>query len=191
MAENNSEQNNTPASPAPEAAAANGQQPQGPAFALQRIYLKDASFESPRSPLVFQGQWAPKISFNLNSKSARISETVYEVVLTITVEAKVEDNAAFLAEVHQAGIFTCTGLQDNELEHVIAAVCPNILFPYAREAVDALIVKGSFPPVNLAPVNFDALYVQTKQKQVADAAAAQSAEGAEDGGAEGTGEVVN
>ncbi len=167
MAENNSEQNN---SVAPEAGAANGQEKAAaPAFALQRIYLKDASFESPRSPGIFQGQWAPKINFSLNSKSARIADGMFEVVLTITVEAKQEENAAFVAEVHQAGIFACTGLADNDLEHVLAAVCPNILFPYAREAIDGLVVKGSFPPVNLAPVNFDALYLQSKQKQAEDA----------------------
>ena len=175
MAENTPDQNNTPT--VPDAGAANGQEarPAGPAFALQRIYLKDASFESPRSPVVFQGQWTPKIVFNLGSKSARVAEGIYEVVLTITVEAKIEDNAAFLAEVHQAGIFTCSGLTDSDLEHVLAAVCPNILFPYAREAIDGLVVKGSFPPVNLAPVNFDALYAQSKQKQAADAAAAGAA----------------
>jgi len=167
MADNTPEQNNTPA---PEAGAANGQdqQPQGPAFALQRIYLKDASFESPRSPVVFQSQWAPKITFNLSSKSARIGEGIYEVVLTVTVEAKIEENAAFLAEVQQAGIFTAAGLADNDLEHVLAAVCPNILFPYAREAIDGLVVKGSFPPVALAPVNFDALFLQSKQRQAQD-----------------------
>ncbi|MES3007227.1 MAG: protein-export chaperone SecB [Pseudomonadota bacterium] len=174
MADNNVDQNNTPAPSAPEGGAAQEAAPQQ-AFALQRIYLKDASFESPRSPVVFQGQWTPKVSFSLNSKSARVAEGVFEVVLTITVEAKIEEAAAFLAEVHQGGIFTCVGMTDGDLEHVLAAVCPNILFPYAREAVDALIVKGSFPPVNLAPVNFDALYIQTKQRQAAEAAAAQPA----------------
>ncbi|MDP1930589.1 MAG: protein-export chaperone SecB [Gammaproteobacteria bacterium] len=174
MAENTPDQNNTSAPTAPEAGAANGQEAKaaGPAFALQRIYLKDASFESPRSPLVFQGQWTPKITFNLGSKSTRVAEGVFEVVLTITVEAKLEDNPAFLAEVHQAGIFTCAGLTDSDLEHVLAAVCPNILFPYAREAIDGLVVKGSFPPINLAPVNFDALYVQSKQRQAAELAPA-------------------
>ncbi len=172
MAENNEAQN-TPSQPtAPDAGAAPSQaNANGPAFALQRIYVKDSSFESPRSPAVFQGQWAPKITFNLGSKAAQISEGIFEVVLTITVEAKVEENAAFLAEVHQAGIFTCVGLNELDLEHVLSAVCPNILFPYAREAVDSLIVKGSFPPVNLQPVNFDALYAQTKQRQAAEAAA--------------------
>jgi preprotein translocase subunit SecB len=170
MAENTNDQN-TPT--APEAGAANGQQAAnpGPAFALQRIYMKDASFESPRSPVVFQNQWNPKVSFNLGTKSARIAEGVFEVVLTVTVEAKVDDAAAFLAEVHQAGVFSCVGMNDADLEHVLASVCPNILFPYAREAVDSLIIKGSFPPINLAPVNFDALYLQTKQRQAAEAAA--------------------
>lgn len=170
MADNNTEQN-SPTAPA--AGAANGQEAgtPGPAFALQRIYLKDASFESPRSPVVFQGQWTPKVTFNLTTKSARVADGVFEVVLTVTVEAKVEDAAAFLAEVHQAGVFTCVGMTDPDLEHVLAAVCPNILFPYAREAVDSLVVKGSFPPINLAPVNFDALYMQTKQRQAAEAAA--------------------
>ena len=172
MAENNENQTTNQA-PTPEAGASNGQAaaPQGPAFALQRIYVKDSSFESPRSPAVFQGQWSPKISFNLGTKTARISDDVFEVVLTITVEAKIEENAAFLAEVHQAGVFTCAGLNDSDLEQVLSAVCPTILFPYAREAVDALIVKGSFPPVNLQPVNFDALYAQSKQRQPAAAAA--------------------
>lgn len=172
MADNNEGQNNPTQTTAPEAAVSNGQA-NGPAFALQRIYVKDSSFESPRSPAVFQGQWAPKISFNLGSKAARMSDDIFEVVLSITVEAKVEDSAAFLAEVHQAGIFTCVGLTEGDLEHVLSAVCPNILFPYAREAIDSLIVKGSFPPVNLAPVNFDALYMQSKQQQAAEAAKAE------------------
>lgn len=170
MAENNENQNNSTETTATAAGAANGQQATAPSFALQRIYVKDSSFESPRSPLVFQGQWAPKISFNLGSKSARINDGVFEVVLSITVEAKIEENAAFLAEVHQAGVFTCSGLHDADLEQVLSAVCPNILFPYAREAIDSLVVKGSFPPINLAPVNFDALYAQSKQQQAEQAA---------------------
>ena len=156
-----------------QAAAVNGDEGVKGQFALQRIYLKDSSFESPRTPVVFQGKWEPKITFNLNSKSAKVGEGVYEVVLVVNVEAKLEDNAAFMVEVHQAGIFTASGLNDNDLEHVLAAVCPNILFPYARETVDTLVVKGSFPPVNLAPVNFDALFVQNKQRQAAEAAEAK------------------
>ncbi len=154
------------------AAQATENQPQGPAFALQRIYLKDTSFESPRSPAVFQGQWTPKITFNLNTRNAKLGDGVYDVVLTLTVEAKVDDNVAFLVEVQQAGVFTCAGFNDADLEHVLAAVCPNILFPYARETIDGLVTRGSFPAIMLAPVNFEALYVQTKQQQAEQAAAA-------------------
>lgn len=168
MAENENNQDNT--------AAVN--EPQGPVFALQRIYLKDASFESPRSPNVFQGQWTPKITFNLNTKNAQLTEGVYDVTLTLTVEAKLEDNAAFLVEVQQAGVFTCAGFAENDLEHVLAAVCPNILFPYARETIDALITRGSFPALMLAPVNFEALYLQSKQQQAAQAAGAEAGKGA-------------
>ncbi len=173
MAENDSNQN---------AQAGQNQQGQGPQFALQRIYLKDLSFESPRSPDVFRGEWSPRISFNLATRNQRLSEGVYEVVLTLTVEAKQQDgqqqqqeqgngdqqeegSTAFLIEVQQAGVFTCSGFGEQDLERVLATVCPNILFPYAREAIDSLVVRGSFPPVMLSPVNFDAVYEQSKQQQ--------------------------
>ncbi|MDX1491628.1 MAG: protein-export chaperone SecB [Pseudohongiellaceae bacterium] len=163
MADNKTDQNGA------QAAAGNGQEAQPASFALQRIYLKDSSFESPRSPAVFQGKWEPKITFNLNTKNAKVGEGLYEVVLLVNVEAKVDDNSAFLVEVQQAGIFSATGLGDADLEHVLAAVCPNILFPYARETIDSLVVKGSFPPINLAPVNFDALFAQSKKRQAEEA----------------------
>ncbi len=146
-------------------AAAQDNKPQGPVFALQRIYLKDASFESPRSPNVFQGQWTPKITFNLNTRNTPLTDGVFDVVLSMTVEAKIEDNVAFLVEVQQAGVFTCAGFGEAELEHVLAAVCPNILFPYARETIDGMVTRGSFPALMLAPVNFEALYLQSKQQQ--------------------------
>lgn len=158
MAENDNNQNGN-------AAAQRGQQQQGPMFALQRIYLKDTSFESPKSPDVFKGQWAPKITFNLNTSNEKLSEGVYDVVLRLTIEAKQEDNIAFLVEVQQAGIFTLDGFNEADLERALATVCPNILFPYARETIDALVVRGSFPPVMLAPVNFDAVYAQSKAQK--------------------------
>lgn len=143
---------------------------QGPMFALQRIYLKDASFESPKAPDVFKGQWNPKISFNLNTRNNKLGEGVYNVVLTLTVDAKQEDNTAFLIEVQQAGVFTCSGFSEEDLERVLATVCPNILFPYARETIDSMVVRGSFPPVMLAPVNFEAVYQQSKQQRAQQAA---------------------
>lgn len=160
MAEN--DQTNPAAAAAPQAT----DQPQGPQFALQRIYLKDSSFESPRSPLVFQTQWSPKINFDIKTRSSKVQDDVYEVVLVLTAEAQIEEEAAFIVEVHQAGIFTAKEFDDAQLEQLLATVCPNILFPYAREAIDSLVIKGSFPALMLAPINFDALYQQQKQSQV-------------------------
>ncbi len=158
----------------PEAAAA--PQATGPQFALQRIYLKDSSFESPRSPGVFQAQWSPKINFDIKTKSSKIQDDVFEVVLVLTAEALLEDKTAFLVEVHQAGIFTAKDFGNDQLEQLLATVCPNILFPYAREAIDSLVVKGSFPALMLAPINFEALYAQQKQAQASAAPAPDTAQ---------------
>ena len=153
---------------APEVAA----QAPGAQFALQRIYLKDSSFESPRSPEVFQGKWEPKIHFDIKTRSSKVQDDSYEVILVLTAEAKLDDQSAFLVEVHQAGIFSCKDFDEAQLEQVLSTVCPNILFPYAREAIDSLVIKGSFPALMLAPINFDALYAQQKQAQADQAAAA-------------------
>lgn len=139
----------------------------GPNFSLQRLYLKDASFESPTGAAIFQGKWSPKITFDIKSRSQKLQDDVFEVVLILTVEARQDETVAFLVEVQQGGIFMCRGLNDEQLEQILATLCPNIMFPYAREAIDGLVVKGSFPPLMLAPVNFDALYAQRKQQQSA------------------------
>ena len=129
--------------------AADEQQPQ---FSLQRIYLRDLSFESPKSPEIFRQEWNPSISLDLD---------FYEVVLTVSVTVKNgEDTTAFIAEVQQAGIFLIKNLDPSSMSHTLGAFCPNILFPYAREALDNLVVRGSFPALMLSPVNFDALYAQ-------------------------------
>ncbi|MFT6152907.1 MAG: preprotein translocase subunit SecB [Bermanella sp.] len=143
-------------------------------FGIQRIYLKDTSFESPNAPEIFRGQWKPQINLDLNTKSNKLADDTYEVVLTLTVTAKNEEQTAFLAEVHQAGIFKIEGLEGPALHQAVGAYCPNILFPYAREAIDSLVLKGSFPALMLAPVNFDAIYAQTIQQQQAQAAAKQA-----------------
>lgn len=160
----------------PEAAAPAGdaQQPQGPQFAIQRIYLKDSSFESPRSPAVFQSAWSPRINFDIKSRSDKLTDGVYEVVLVLTVEAQLDEKPAFVVEVHQAGIFTAKDFDSAQLEQILATVCPNILFPYARETIDTLVVKGSFPALMLAPINFDVLYAQQKQAEQAKANNSQS-----------------
>lgn len=135
-------------------------------FALQRIYIKDVSFETPQGHEVFRQQWKPRVNLELNTKQTRIDDNNFEVVLTLSVTAALEEKTAFLVEVQQAGIFFVSGIPDQQLRQVLATVCPNILFPYAREAVDNLVTRGSFPPLMLAPVNFDALYQQAiKQAQ--------------------------
>ena len=141
-------------------------------FALQRIYTRDISLESPAAPAVFKKQWQPQVSVDLGTKSERIDEGGnYEVVLTITITAKVEGETAFLIEVQQAGIFFITGFGADDLRRIVATAAPNILFPYARECIDNLCVKSGFPPVMLAPINFDAMY----QQALAQAQAGQKA----------------
>jgi preprotein translocase subunit SecB len=138
-------------------------------FALQKLYIKDVSFETPNSPAVFTQKWEPKVEFNLASNVQSLQEGLYEVSLTVTVTVTLEEKTAYLVEVSQAGIFTISGFSEQELSPMIGSFCPNILFPYAREAVSDLVIKGGFPPMLLAPVNFDALYMQHVQQQQAPA----------------------
>jgi len=132
-------------------------------FMVQRIYVKDASFEAPNSPACFQQKWEPELSLDLNSHSSELEAGVYEVVLTVTATVKNQNAVAFLAEIKQAGIFTIQGAVDQQLAHLLGSFCPNILFPYAREAITSNVIRGSFPQLVLAPVNFDALFMQQMQ----------------------------
>lgn len=134
-------------------------------FVLQKIYVKDVSFETPNSPEVFTLKWEPKVEFNLSSNAQKLQENLYEVSLTTTVTVKLGEKTAYLVEVCQAGIFAIAGFDDQELGPLIGSYCPNVLFPYAREAVSDLVTKGGFPPMLLAPINFDALYMQQMQQQ--------------------------
>ncbi|OEY65549.1 protein-export chaperone SecB [Marinobacter sp. X15-166B] len=134
-------------------------------FALQRIYLKDVSFESPNSPMVFQQQWQPQVNLDLNTGHTKISDNQYEVVLSLTVTAKLEDKVAYIVEIQQAGIFLVQGIAEPQLGQMLGAYCPTILFPYAREAIDSVVNKGSFPSLMLAPVNFDAIYAQALERK--------------------------
>ena len=135
-------------------------------FVIQKIYLKDASFESPNSPQAFtEGEWKPHINVQLNSSNQQIAEDVFEVVLDITVTAKHDEKTAFLVEVKQAGIFTISGFPQENMGGMIGAFCPETLFPFAREVVSEMITKGGFPQMLLAPVNFNALYAQQMQQQ--------------------------
>ncbi|MGD8908119.1 MAG: protein-export chaperone SecB [Chromatiales bacterium] len=133
-------------------------------FALQRVYTKDISFETPKTPGIFQQEWKPETKVNLNTEVQKLSDGVFEVCLTVTVTTKLGDETAYLAEVKQAGIFTITGFSDQEREPLLGAYCPSQLFPYVREVLSDLIMKGSFPQMVLQPVNFDALYTQHQQQ---------------------------
>ncbi|MBP8236700.1 MAG: protein-export chaperone SecB [Pseudomonas sp.] len=133
---------------------------QGPQFSLQRIYVRDLSFEAPKSPEIFRQEWAPSVELDLNTRQKPLEGDFYEVALTVSVTVKTAGETAFIAEVQQAGIFLISGLDAAAMSHTLGAFCPNILFPYAREALDNLVTRGSFPALMLAPVNFDALYAQ-------------------------------
>jgi len=133
-------------------------------FAIQKIYTKDISFETPNSPNIFTQKWEPSLDLNLSTQVAPLENSMFEVGLTITVTVKIADNIAYLVEVIQAGIFSVGGFSDQEMGPMLGSFCPNILFPYAREVISDLVSKGGFPQLILAPVNFDALYMQHLQQ---------------------------
>ena len=146
------------------------QEAQQQQFVTQRIYTKDMSFESPMTPNVFRQEWKPTVNVDLNNKSSRVDDQGnHEVVLTLTITAKLEEQTAFLVEVQQAGIFFVSGLEEEAMRQLLSTVAPTILFPYAREAIDNLVVKGGFPALMIAPVNFDALFRQAVAQQTAEA----------------------
>lgn len=134
-------------------------------FAIQRVYTKDISFESPNSPQVFLENIQPEIQLNLGSNINRLNDTNLEVVLTVNVEGKHEDKTVFLVEVQQAGIFLVNGFAQEEMGPLLNIGVPNILFPYAREAISDLIARGSLPQLILQPVNFEAMYAQQLASQ--------------------------
>lgn len=139
-----------------------------PQFSIEKIYLKDVSFESPDAPTIFTDDWSPEINMDLNSTGKPVEGNIFEVELSITVTAKNKDKTAFLVEIKQCGIFSISGMDEANLNGMLGSFCPNILFPYAREAISDLVSKGGFPQLLLAPVNFDALYAQHVQNNRGD-----------------------
>ncbi len=137
----------------------------GPMFTIQRIYVKDVSFETPHAPEIFREEWKPEVNVDLQTKTNRLEDTIYEVVLHLTVTVKMGERVAFLVEVHEAGIFTLKGFAQDQLAHALGSMCPNILYPYARETISDIVIRGGFPQLLLAPVNFDALYLQHLEQQ--------------------------
>lgn len=134
-------------------------------FSIQKLYVKDLSFETPNSPSIFTQRWEPQVEFNLSSHAQKLQENLYEVVLTVTITVKMGQMTAYLVEAAQAGIFSIQGFMQEELEPLLGIYCPNILFPYAREVVSDLSLKGGFMPMLLPPVNFEAIYAQKVQQQ--------------------------
>ena len=137
---------------------------QGGQFGLERLFVKDLSFEVPNSK-VFLGEWKPEMNVQLNTEAQRLDDTHFEVIVTVTVTATNAGSTAFVAEVKQAGIFLIEGVPEAQLTQLVGAYCPNILFPYVREAISDVVTRGSFPQLLLAPVNFDALFAQAQQQR--------------------------
>ena len=143
---------------------------------IQRIYVKDVSFEAPNLPHIFHQEWKPKLGFDLSTEAVQVGEDLYEVTLNINVETTMEDSGdvAFICEVKQSGVFTISGLEDVQMAHCLTSQCPNMLFPYARELISNLVNRGTFPALNLSPVNFDALFIDYMNKQQAAAEAEEN-----------------
>ena len=133
-------------------------------FAIQKVYAKDISFETPHSPGIFSAEWDPVVNMQLSSESLKINDDLTEVVLTVTVTTKLGDKTAYLVEIHIAGVFLIKDFPQEAIDHMAATVCPNILFPFAREMISDLVTRGGFPQLLLTPVNFEALYAQQKQE---------------------------
>ena len=134
-------------------------------FEIQRIYLKDSSFESPVSPAVFLKPFNPDSNVELHSNTNKLGDNLYEVELSITLTVKSDNEVAYLVEVKQAGVFSAKGYSDEQMGHMLGSYCPNLIYPFAREVISDLVVKGGFPQMLLAPINFDALYAQHIQEQ--------------------------
>ena len=148
---------------------------QAPSFAIKRIYLKDLSFETPIGLEGFSQKQPPKVEQELNVQVSRVDDNHHEVVLLMTVTAKVEDRVAFLIEVKQAGVFAISNMEGIQFAQTVNSLCPNILFPYARETIDSVLSRGTFAALMLPPINFDAVFAQAINNAAAQAKAAQAA----------------
>lgn len=133
-------------------------------FEIQKIFVKDVSFESPHAPEIFREKWQPKTDIQMTAQNTKISDELYEVTLNVTVTSSQNDRTAFLIEIKQSGVFLIQNIPENQIGHLIGSYCPHTLFPFAREAISDIVTKGGFPPLLLSPVNFDALYQQQLAK---------------------------
>jgi len=145
--------------------ANNENQAQQPGFSIEKIYLKDASLEIPNAPQIFTDRTQPQVGIELSNMAQQIEAGVFEVAIKVTVTSKIADKTVFLVEVTQAGIFQIRNVPEENIEMIVGITCPNILFPYARESISDLTIRGGFQPVLLNPINFEALFAQQKQQQ--------------------------
>jgi preprotein translocase subunit SecB len=141
-----------------------------PVFSIEKLYVKDLSLEIPHAPQIFLERDAPQVDVQLQTNGKSVQDGIYDVVLTVTVTAKLGDRTVFLVEVAQAGIFQIRNVPEADVEPILGIACPNILFPYAREVVSDAVSRAGFPPVVLNPMNFEALYQQRQQQNAAEAA---------------------
>ncbi|HET6587690.1 MAG TPA: protein-export chaperone SecB [Oleiagrimonas sp.] len=145
----------------------NGQNAQ-PQMMLQKIYVKDSSFEAPNAPQIFQdigeSDQEPQVQLNLGQQANKLADDIHEVVLTLTLTCTIGERTAYLAEVHQAGIFGIAGFNEQDMAGILGSYCPNLLFPYARQVISSLVLEGGFPPFLLQPINFDALFAEQMQR---------------------------
>jgi preprotein translocase subunit SecB len=153
------------------------QEQQQAQFQLQKLYVKDVSFELPNAPQIFQEDGQVEIKLNLSQKVENLAEGVNEVVLTVTVTATLGEKTAYLAEVQQAGIFAIVGLGEQATHAALNTLCPHTLFPYARRVITDLVAEGGFPPLVLQPINFDQIYAQRMREAQASAAESMEVQG--------------
>ncbi|MET0216416.1 MAG: protein-export chaperone SecB [Burkholderiales bacterium] len=146
------------------------QSEQQPVFSIEKLYVKDLSLEIPNAPEIFLEREAPQVDVQLQTQGKGVQDGVFEVVLTVTVTAKLKDKTVFLVEVAQGGIFQIRNVPQDDMEPILGIACPNILFPYAREVVSDAVSRAGFPPVVLNPMNFEAMYQQRKQQKATEAA---------------------
>lgn len=142
-----------------------GAENSGPQLTVQKVYVKDSSFEAPGAPHIFQEQGQSRIELNLGQKATQLAPNVYEVVLTVTVTCKIGEKTAYLAEVQQAGIFGLQGFDANQLDMVIGTYCPHVVFPYARHSISSMVEQGGFPAFLLQPINFEQIYADQRKRQ--------------------------
>lgn len=145
----------------------NIQEPAEAQFSIQKVYVKDISFETPNTPEAFKMEWKPVVEMHMTNEGTPLGDDLFDVVLSVTLTVKIGDKTAYLVEINQAGIFLIKNIPEDVIGRMLATVCANILFPFAREAVSDIVTRGGFPQLLLSPVNFEALYAQQQQQQPA------------------------